>query len=62
MGIMRNAVANLSAGWWAMDLAGKLTDVIFFFSFVRRVFSPSSLEEGAADELEHSATPPRSSG
>jgi hypothetical protein len=36
MGVMRNAVANVSAGWWAVDLEGKLTDVIlfFFFSFV----------------------------
>jgi hypothetical protein len=62
MGIMRNAVANVSAGWWAMDLAGKLTDVILFFFFLFVGFFPSSLEEGATDELEHSATPPRGSG
>jgi hypothetical protein len=31
MDLMRNAVANVSAGWWAVDLAGKLTDGGFFF-------------------------------
>ena len=31
MDLVRNAVANVSAGWWAVDLAGKLTDVILFF-------------------------------
>lgn len=30
MDLMRNAVANVSVGWWAVDLAGKLTDVGVF--------------------------------
>ena len=39
MDLVRNAVANVSAGWWAVDLAGKLTDVILFFFYrVRLVF------------------------
>ena len=39
MDLVRNAVANVSAGWWAVDLAGKLTDVIFFFFSIPRSFS-----------------------
>ena len=68
MDLVRNAVANVSAGWWAVDLAGKLTDVIFFFLFrVRSLFfvPPPSWclsEEGATDELERAATPSRGSG
>ena len=39
MDLVRNAVANVSAGWWAVDLAGKLTDVIFFFFLSRSTLS-----------------------
>jgi len=65
MDLVRNAVTNVSAGWWAVDLAGKLTDVIFFFCRVRTLsfVPPRALsEEGATDELERSATPSRGSG
>jgi hypothetical protein len=60
MDLMQNAVVNVSVGWCAVDLAGKLTDGFF----VLVLFSvPSCIsEEGATDELECSATPRHGSG
>ena len=38
VGVVRNSITNVPAGWWTVNLAGRLTDVIFIFAFF---FSPA---------------------
>ena len=61
MDLVRNAVANVSAGWWAVDLAGKLTDVIFFFFFVAFdsfLLSPLVLDQRKEQQTNWNVPPP----
>jgi hypothetical protein len=55
VGVVRNFITNMPAGWWTVTLRGRLTDVIFIlfiFSFHR------ALEEGTANELDRSSASP----